>query len=95
MIDTSILKHLQNAPESQLDPVMKEKLNNITGLVDKDTVEGVFDVLQTSVYCGLASDLMVLSLEGILKMWCNQCKYNYDTMLKESAERCIKIEEGD
>ena len=95
MIDTSILKHLQNAPDTQLDSVMKDKLNNITGMEDKDTVEGVFDVLQTSVYCGLASDLMIISLESILKMWCNGCKYNYDTMLKESQDRCKKLEEGE
>ena len=66
MIDTSILKHLQKAPDTQLDPSMKAKLNNITGMEDKDTVEGVFDVLQTSVRYSLASDLMILSFEGIL-----------------------------
>lgn len=95
MIDTSILKHLQNAPDTQLDSVMKDKLNNITGMEDKDTVEGVFDVLQSCVRYGLASDLMILSLDSILKVWCNQCKYNYDLMRIEAADRIIKTEEGE
>ena len=95
MIDTSMLKHLQNAPDAHVDASMKKKLNNITGMNDKDTVEGVFDVLQQCVRYGLASNLMIVSLESILKVWCNVCKYNYSEMLQESQDRCKKIEEGE
>ncbi len=90
MINTKMLETLQTAPEAQLDPSMKAKLNNITGLSDKETVEAVFDVMQTSIHCGLASDFMIVALKSVLQIFCGECNFNYEEMAKESAERCIK-----
>jgi len=94
MINIDMLKHLQKAPDKQLDPSMKDKLNNITGLSDLETVEAVFDVLHSSVHFSLASNLMIISLKSILKIWCDQCKYKYDEMEEQSATRLkTKIKE--
>lgn len=91
---THLLKHLMNAPDSQLDKSMKDKLANVEGLSDIEAVETVFDIMNMSVHCGLASDLMIVSMETILKVSCDSYKYDYKTMLKESIERCEKEEEN-
>lgn len=89
-----LIKHLMKAPDSQLDKSMKNKLANVEGLSDIEAVETVFDILNMSVNCGLASDLMILSMESILKVSCDSYKYDYKIMLKESIERCEKEEEN-
>ena len=87
MINTKMLETLQTAPDGHLDSTMKAKLNNITGLSDEQTVEAVFDVMQMCVFGSLASDLMIISLESILKIFCIECSFNYETMLEESEKR--------
>lgn len=64
-----ILEHLSNAPDSQLDKSMCDKLKELLELKDKpnskkEVADGLLYVLDMSVHCSLASGMVIKIIDA-------------------------------
>lgn len=64
-VPDDLLDGLLKAPESQMDPAVKPKLEELRGLSKDDAKPVVLKILDEIVYASLASDFVVTALHVI------------------------------
>ena len=87
-----LFEHFISAPESHIDPSLREKIVKMQDLEPIEASKGIVDVLNMGVRYSLISDLMVVSIETVAKMLCKVNGLDFDAEVLASAER---LEEKD